>query len=421
MSLRVRVTLILVAMVGVTVLLSWLVAAFAIIKPFAKEVTEAYLAQVVFIAEEVDRGADAIELARRFDIDVSESSDPPTPAKAHGRQGRCHPIAYRGYEVMHCGTEGAPVAVQIGGRWITVSRDIDFGAPEKKVGRFLFLLLGAVVFASIWIGSLVTRPIRTAKKAMARVAAGDLDHRLSTTGPKELAAAGAAFNAMAERIQGMLETERSLMAGISHELRTPLARLRLETELMRDRGLPEKRLSAMEADLEDMDRLIGELLEISRLSLGERKLARRQVDLAAVAVEAVERLNIETHDVTIEGAAAPVDGDHDRLVRVVSNLVQNAAKYAQAGTLIEVAIGGTSVEVRDRGPGVANVDLPRLFEPFYRAGGPTTKGLGLGLMIVHQVVTLHGGHIRATNRDGGGLSVRFELPASTLSGDVNPS
>jgi signal transduction histidine kinase len=180
-----------------------------------------------------------------------------------------------------CRGKRAPISVQTAAGWVTLRRELDPAAPRERIGPLLLVLLLGVVGASAYVAVVATRPLRATTQAMGRVAAGDLAHRLPESGGRELAEAARAFNAMGERVAAMLETERSLMAGISHELRTPLARLRLEVELLRDRGVPETRLTAMDKDLEEVDRLIGELLESSRLSLGERKLVDAPVSLEA--------------------------------------------------------------------------------------------------------------------------------------------
>ena len=300
--------------------------------------------------------------------------------------------------------------MQTAAGWVTLRRELDPAAPRERIGPLLLVLLLGVVGASAYVAVVATRPLRATTQAMGRVAAGDLAHRLPESGGRELAEAARAFNAMGERVAAMLETERSLMAGISHELRTPLARLRLEVELLRDRGVPETRLTAMDKDLEEVDRLIGELLESSRLSLGERKLVDAPVSLEHVVHEALSRVELGDRQVELRGTAQPVRGDAERLVRAVANLIGNAKKHAPSGP-IEITLADTSVLIADRGPGVPESSLSRLFEPFYRAPGGAASGLGLGLMIAKQVVELHGGTIAAKNREGGGLEVSLRLPA----------
>lgn len=117
-----------------------------------------------------------------------------------------------------------------------------------------------------------------------------------------------------------------------------------------------------------------------------------------------------------------VIGDHERLVRVVSNLIQNAGKYAPPGTEVRVTVSGRRIVVKDRGPGIPPEDLARLFEPFYRGVRAKSKstGLGLGLMISHRIITLHGGTIAARNAEEGGLIITIDLPADRIAPRSTP-
>ncbi|MFO0725138.1 MAG: HAMP domain-containing sensor histidine kinase [Myxococcota bacterium] len=413
MSLRAKLTGLLVVLVAAAVLLAWLVAG-RVMAPFAHEVMEVYLDQAVFVAERVAAGEPAEALGKKLGLEIHVREKPP---EAPGRMGAwrrraCNPTEREGHKMIVCPGPRAPVSVETAAGWVTLKRDLDVAGPPEKIGPLLLLVLLGLVAVSVYVAGVAAKPLKAATLAMSRVADGDLEHRLAEEGKGELADAGRAFNKMTERVRKMLETERALMAGISHELRTPLARLRLEVELLRDRNVPETRLSAMDKDLEEMDRLIGELLESSRLSLGERTIERQPVDLVEVAEEATRRVDLGGRKVEIKGAAVKVQGDHDRLVRVVTNLLTNAAKYAPADKEIELEVEGASLRVKDRGPGVPESALPRLFEPFYRVGGTSAGGLGLGLMIAQQIVGLHGGSIGAKNREGGGLEVFFSLPTA---------
>jgi two-component system, OmpR family, sensor kinase len=416
MSLRLRLTLLLAGAVAAALLLAWIVTGRAVIAPFVHEVMEVYLDQAVFVAERVAAGEDPEVLGKRLGLEIKVRDKPFFQPGRVGqwRRKHCEHDRRGGHELVWCRGPRAPVSVETPAGWVTLKRDLDVARPRERNSQLLLLILAVVIGAGAWVAHLATRPLRATQQAMARIAEGDLAHRLPVTGAKELAEAAASFNKMAERVDEMLKAERALMAGISHELRTPLARLRLELEILRDHGLPEKRLTAMEKDVEEIDALIGELLESSRLTIGERSIVKDEVDLEAVVAEAKARPSLAERRVEVEGHADPVIGDRARLVRVVANLLDNAAKYAPPDQPIEVKIEGRSVEVRDSGPGVPESELGRLFEPFYRGGGSAARrgpGLGLGLMIAEQVITLHGGSIRAENRAGGGLSVRFTLPA----------
>lgn len=402
MSLRLKLSMLLALVAAITVFFAWAIMGRAVLGPFAREVLDTYLDQAVYIAERVAAGEDPHKLGDQLGLEIRVREEP-----VKMRRGCTEEIRQQ-HPLVVCRGKRAPVAVHTAAGWVTLRRDLDPAAPRERIGPLLLALLLVVVGASAWIAVLATRPLRATTEAMARVAAGDLAHRLPEGGSRELAEAANAFNAMGERVAQMLEMERGLMAGISHELRTPLARLRLEVELLRDRGVPETRLTAMERDLEEVDSLIGELLESSRLSLGERKLDRAPVSLETVVHDAIARAELGDREIQVSGTAAPLEGDAERLVRVVANVLTNARKHAPQGP-IEVRLDGRTIVVADRGPGVPESALSRLFEPFYRVPGGAASGLGLGLMIAKQVVALHGGTITARNRAGGGLEITIAL------------
>jgi signal transduction histidine kinase len=408
MSLWIRLALLLSAVVGTTVFLAWVVTGRAVIAPFAREVMAVYLDHAVLIAEQVAAGEDPKILEDKLGLEIRLRDRPPPPSSGRSKR-RCTEEAHGGHRMVWCRGPRAPVWVETPKGWVHIKRDLDVAKPEGRAGVFLLLISLVVIGASVGVALIATRPIAKMQRAMSRIAEGDLAHRLPLDGAKDLRAAASTFNRMADRVGEMLKTERSLMAGISHELRTPLARLRLELEILADQAaVPERRQQAMTTDLDQIDALIGEMLEISRLSIGERTLSRQRLAWRSIAEEAARRPELAGRTVAIEGDGEVV-GDRDRLVRVVANLVTNAAKYSPADQPIEVRIEGSTLEVLDRGPGVLEAEIPRIFEPFYRGkSGPS--GLGLGLMIAHQIVTLHGGTIHAQNREGGGLKVRVALP-----------
>jgi signal transduction histidine kinase len=414
MSLRVRLTLLLSLVVALSLFLAWQFTRRAV-RPFTDEVVERYLDTIHFVADELKAGSDPRKLGKRLGLTIERVDRPPPFVRGieHGRvPRRCQQRVHDGLKMYFCVGRRAPVAVQLERGWLVVRRDLDVQAPARNIGYVLLVIAAVVIALCAWIAMLVMSPLKASIAAMERMSRGDLSHRLPESGSRELSEVGRAFNAMADRVENILRAEKELMAGISHELRTPLARLRLETELLRDHAVPEKRLGAMESDLEEIDRLIGELLEMSRLALGERQIAEGEVDLMRVAREAAERNPLPKHRLTVEGEAARLTGDHDRLVRVVGNLIQNAGKYSPEGTEVRVTVSGRKIVVLDRGSGVPPEDLSRLFEPFYRGTRAKSKstGLGLGLMLSQRIVSLHGGTIVAENAEGGGLSITIELP-----------
>ena len=413
MSLSLRLTLLLSLVVSITLVVVWATTRRTILHPFATAVLQTHLDQVAFLADAVEDGGSAADLADSMNLTAMLRMRPPRVIRRAQRgKAPCRRIVHRLREMWVCRGPRGPVAVDTEDGWLIVRRDIKVQDPDRRFGRALLLVALVIFGLSALVATWTLRPVRASVKAMERMASGDLSFRLPERGPREGADMARAFNALADRVENLLRAERELMAGISHELRTPLTRLRLEIELLRDADVSPRRLDAMEADVHDADELIGELLDLSRLSIGTRELSGDDVSLGQVVEEAVERTPLPEHRVEVSGQGDTVQGDQPRLVRVVRNLLSNAGKYAPPGTEVQVKLQGTSVSVRDRGPGVPASELGRLFEPFYRGHrAGSGNGLGLGLMIARQVVLLHGGSIEAKNHPEGGLEVRFELPA----------
>lgn len=409
MSLRLRLIVGIVALVGLVLFLAWGVIGRAVLRPFAREVFDEFLDQAVYIAESVDGGESPDALGRSMGLDVRRAPGPPPgPAERHIEVHRGHRVAFPPGPRDH-------VAVETDSGWILVRRDLDLDRPRRKVGSSLLVLGVLVVGMSIWLSLGITRPVRTATDAMARVAEGNLGHRLPVDGPPELAILGRSFNAMADRVDAMLRRERELLAGLSHELRTPLARLRLQTELMRESGSDAGKLDLVEANLSELDALIEEMLTLSRLELGQIPLSPEPLALRELVLEALGADPLPRHEVAIVGEGGTVRADRALSLRALSNVLSNAARYTPADSTVTLRLEPTGLAVLDQGPGVPAAALERLFEPFYRAESSRSKesgGLGLGLMIVQRAMQAQSGAVRVENRPEGGLAVYLDWPSA---------
>jgi two-component system phosphate regulon sensor histidine kinase PhoR len=224
------------------------------------------------------------------------------------------------------------------------------------------------------------------------------------------------------------QVRRDFVANVSHELRTPLTAIRGYVEALLDAppGHDEARrfLDVIARHTMRMERLVRDLLRLARLDAGQETIERVPVSVATLAagVEHDLRPLLDARGLhvaaSIDPDAAIVAGDPAKLQDVLRNLVENAAHYSQDDGTIEIAArrAGPAVEltVADRGPGVPDADLPRIFERFYRVDRSRSRdpgGTGLGLSIVKHLVELHGGSIAAANREGGGAIVTVRLPA----------
>ena len=237
---------------------------------------------------------------------------------------------------------------------------------------------------------------------------GDLSARAAVEGRDEVADLARSFNRAADRIQQLVEAQRRLLAFASHELRSPLARLRVSLEMMA--GEPALKEQAAR-DVGELDALIGELLEASRLEALGRPDRDEAVDLLGLVAEEAARVGA-----AVEGEPVELRGDPRLLRRLVRNLLENARRHgggAQVEARVERAGTRARLRVADRGPGVPEAERERIFEPFYRPPGAaeTGTGHGLGLALVRQIARAHGGDACCLAREGGGTVLEVTLGA----------
>jgi two-component system sensor histidine kinase MprB len=282
-------------------------------------------------------------------------------------------------------------------------------------------LVGMAIAAAL--GTVVARaalaPVRRLTKTAEDVTeTRDLSRRIDERGHDELARLASSFNTMLAALEASARSQRQLVSDASHELRTPLTSIRTNIEvLVRADDLPpderESLLTDVTRQLEEMSGLVAELVELAR---GDTEPSEPEdVRLDLLVEEMLERTRRNHPDVSFaaELDETLVHGVPATLERAVSNLLDNAGKWSPAGGTVEVALHGGELTVRDRGPGIAEDDLPHVFDRFYRA--PSARGLpgsGLGLSIVRQVAESHGGSVSAEAADGGGTRLRLTLPVA---------
>lgn len=259
-----------------------------------------------------------------------------------------------------------------------------------------------------WALRKVTRPLASLADAAAGLARDLNRPPLPESGPQEVARVAQAFNAMQRDLKRLLETRAQALAGVSHDLRLPLTRLRLRIE-----RLPEGELRArIEDDLAEMDAMIGSTLDFLRAGSDAEKPVRLNLDALLEGV--AEDMQALGARVRIEGSAgAPVLAQPQALRRCLANLLDNAFRYGGAGIAADIDVrvtdsaSGVEVRVEDRGPGIAEAERERVFEPYVRLESSRAKhtgGTGLGLAIARAIARAGGGDIRLEAREGGGLS-----------------
>jgi len=284
--------------------------------------------------------------------------------------------------------------------------------------RLLLIGCSAVLAAGLiaWLVShRAVRPVTVLTRAAEHVAATrDLEIPIEVTRRDEIGRLATSFNTMLEALASSRVQQQRLVADAGHELRTPLTSLRTNIELLaRATDLPAADRAEVLADaqqeLEELSDLVAELIDLAADAPPEETV---EVRLDEIVGEAVQRFRRRTgREVVMRAEETVVAGKPGRLARATSNLLDNADKWGRRSTAVEVMLDGGRLEVRDHGGGIDPVDLPHVFERFYRsAAARGTPGSGLGLAIVQQVAEEHGGRTFAAGAEGGGAVVGFEIP-----------
>lgn len=298
--------------------------------------------------------------------------------------------------------------------------------------RNALLLAGppAVLLAGVaaWLlAGAALRPVERMRAQAAAIGERDIDRRLAVPATRdEVAALGATFNGLLDRLQAALERERGFVADAGHELRTPLAILRAELDLAARPGRSREALAAAVHEAgQETDRLIRlaeDLLLLARMDNAGPLLRPVPTALADLLDAAARGAHARAADRGVTVAASSPAGltvlaDPDRLRQAVSNLLDNATRYSPPGSEVQVTAassdGFTTIEVRDRGPGFPEDFLPHAFQRFQRAEAARSRddgGTGLGLSIVQAIARAHGGAATAANRAGGGAVVSLRIP-----------
>lgn len=273
----------------------------------------------------------------------------------------------------------------------------------------------------------LTAPIKKLRQATRLLAAGEFSTRVSPQikGAAELTDLGRDFDRMAEHIENLIQSRQRLLRDISHELRSPLARLGVALELARQ-DAPQSITRALDRiDLEAgrMNEMIGQLLDLTRFETQGHKGGRTEFDLAGLVQQTATDADFEARSkgcsVRYRGPGQfSIQGHREQLRMAVENVLRNAVHYTGPQTEIELSLEppaagrGALIRIRDRGPGVPEDELEKIFHPFYRVGldrDRNSGGTGIGLAIAERAVRLHGGSIRAQNAQGGGLEVEMEI------------
>jgi len=295
--------------------------------------------------------------------------------------------------------------------WVALPRDrAERGLPAQWLGWGAAVLVLALLGA--WLVMFrVTRPLKALERAAAEIGRGRRPPPVVEAGPEEIRTLARNFNQMNADLARLDEDRALILAGISHDLRTPLTRLRMGVEMSIG---DESTQQEMVADIEEMDRSIGQFLDFARADGGEPP---EEIDLSELLEQIAELYGRRGNDVIVaaDGVSPRLTLRPKAIRRALGNLIDNALRHAGADQPVELGLlvhdGKCIIEVRDRGPGIPPAEVERLKLPFTQLQSARTGaiGTGLGLAIVDRIARSHGGQFDLLPRDGGGLVARITL------------
>lgn len=301
--------------------------------------------------------------------------------------------------------------------------------------------LGIAIALTLPLINLALRPLVEMERVSARIAAGALSLRLTEPAARdEIGRLARAFNSMVARLEAAFARQKRFVADVSHELRTPLTGLGGSLEILLfgaahdDEEATHHLMSGMYAEVERMQRLVADLLVLTRLDEGRLKLRLTTVEVSPLLADVCTQMQSQVHGQSLTYQVPPglpsLRGDADQLRRVFLNIVENALKFTPAGGCVELRAanekqGWVMLEIQDTGAGIPPETLPHVFERFYRADSSRTRqswqigGSGLGLSLARELVEAHGGTIAMSSSVGQGTTVTLWLPVHTTAHNVS--
>jgi signal transduction histidine kinase len=365
------------------------------------------LSQVIkdFLASQVQTNSSS---ALRVAVSVSDASPligwhPKGPGPMMGRGPMMHGLG---------GFRDLQVAMPLpDGQWLTFATSLPDTGPAFSRQFLVSMAIMAIIIlgVSFWAVRRITEPLASLAVAAEQLGRDVTAPPLPESGTIETRQASRAFNDMQTRLRSLIENRMRMLAAISHDLRTPLTLLRLRAENVEDTQERSKMLTT----IGEMDAMLGSTLQFARDETVNEP--RRPTDLAALLQSIVDDMSDAGIPVAME-AAEPIvyECRPIALKRAVTNLIDNAVKYGKsARATLKVTPKTIEIMIDDEGPGIPEIKLSRVLEPFYRVEDSRcreTGGVGLGLAIAQSIVQSHGGELALGNRPTGGLRASIRLP-----------
>jgi signal transduction histidine kinase len=347
------------------------------------------------------------------DLSWTTSEDLPTSLRGRFVSWRQNPDVrfgkYRGQHFIEVRHEG--------GLFIFgPSRNLPVDRARHRLLAVMLVLLTAILAAAFLVIRHILRPVKWLSTGVQEVSKGNLKHRVPLKKSDELRDLAAAFNEMTDRIRDMLHTKDQLLLDISHELRTPVTRMKVALEFLSDSQAKQ----SLRADIEEMEKMVTEILETARMHHKFTNLKKKPIDLIGLLKQIV--VSLESRSPGIKMADLPselmLEVDPEQVKAVFENVLNNAVKYSEPDSRpIEIFYrrhkSYAVFQVTDHGIGIPDEDLAHIFEPFYRVDKSRTKdtgGYGLGLSLSKTIMEAHDGKIEVESSPGKGTTISLFFP-----------
>jgi signal transduction histidine kinase len=317
---------------------------------------------------------------------------------------------------MDFNLEQADTSMRVSERWDEIGDRIGMG--------FTAILIIGMAAVLVWLRRVAFQPVFEIQAAIRAFAAGRKESRAPERGPEELKSIAKQFNEMAASLERQSDRQLSFLAAVAHDLRNPVGALKTSAKILSEDRSPETvshLMSIILRQVNGLDRMIGDLLDQTRIEAGSLELRIQDCDLRSVAQDAFDLFNAGSreHRLTLALPEEPVPFRCDplRIQQVLNNLISNAIKYSPPETTVDISLeradGEFLFRVSDQGKGIPEEELPFIFEPFRRtaAAREEVPGVGLGLSVAQRIVRAHGGRIKVESTLGVGTTFRVYLPA----------
>jgi len=298
-----------------------------------------------------------------------------------------------------------------------LSGEYDRNPALKWVHGLIVLSITLILLGAYLLIRRILRPIKWLDAGVKEVSRGNLKHQVPVTKSDELGQLSKAFNAMTQRLNGMLTAKEQLLRDVSHELRSPLTRMKVALEFVKEGRTRE----LVQSDIEEMEKMITHILDTARMHHDHSRLNFREIDLAELISDVVAAYGQQPPGVVLSGAglSLPCTVDPEQIKVVLKNVLDNAIKYSRTDSQavrisVEPRDGWIVIDVTDSGIGIEPEDLAHIWEPFYRADKSRSRdsgGYGLGLSLCKTIIEAHGGSINIHSIPGKSTTVFLAIPA----------